>query len=167
MIKMELLIIRHAIAFERNSKRWPDDTKRPLTPDGMLRARKAAAGLKRIVECPRRVLTSPLLRAKQTASILTEFASWPKAVECPALAPGESPEAVFEALRASPDKRLAVVGHQPALGRLIAACVPGAKPEGFELKKMGVAFIFFNDTPRVGHAILHWLVQPRMLRAIR
>jgi phosphohistidine phosphatase len=164
---MDLLIVRHAIAFERNPKRWPNDGERPLSPDGMLRARKAAAGLKRITERPVRLLTSPLLRAKQTAAILTEFAGWPKAVECAELSPGQSPEGLLEVLRGSQDKRIAVVGHQPGLGRLLAACLPGGvRPEAFELKKMGVAFLSFAATPRAGHAVLHWLLPPRVLRSI-
>ena len=76
---MDLLIVRHAIAFERDSRRWRDDGERPLSPEGMVRARKAAAGLKNIAERPQCVLSSPLVRARQTAAILTEFAGWPKA----------------------------------------------------------------------------------------
>src|SRR5580698_4658247 len=69
---MDLLIVRHAIAFERNPRRWRDDGERPLSPEGMVRARKAAAGLRQITERPQCVLTSPLMRARQTATILTE-----------------------------------------------------------------------------------------------
>src|ERR1700758_583489 len=76
---MELLIVRHAIACERDAQRWPDDTERPLSPRGVLRARQAARGVKRLVPRPARVLTSPSLRAQQTAAILTEFARWPPA----------------------------------------------------------------------------------------
>ena len=64
---MELLIVRHAIAFPRDAGRWPDDTGRPLTVEGVKRARRAAAGLKRIVKRPTLVLTSPLVRARETA----------------------------------------------------------------------------------------------------
>src|SRR5271168_1279325 len=78
---MELLIIRHAIAFERNRRRWRDDGTRPLTPAGMRRSQKAAAGLKELGRAPDRLLTSPLVRARQTAQILTELAGWPPAEE--------------------------------------------------------------------------------------
>src|SRR6202049_2164116 len=57
---MELLIVRHAIAFERSATRWAADDERPLSPQGVERARQAAAGLKRGAERPARVLTSPL-----------------------------------------------------------------------------------------------------------
>ena len=169
---MDLLIVRHAIAFDRNSRRWRDDGERPLSPEGMVRARKAAAGLKHIAERPQCVLSSPLVRAKQTATILTEFAGWPKATECAALAPDVSPEDVFVALAAQKEKIVAVVGHQPALGRLLAASLPaqvlgGINPEAFELKKMGVALVSFSGTPKIGGGILNWFVPPRILRATK
>ncbi|MDB6088190.1 MAG: Phosphohistidine phosphatase SixA [Gammaproteobacteria bacterium] len=167
---MDLLIVRHAIAFDRNPKRWRNDSDRPLSPEGMVRARKAATGLKRIAERPACVLSSPLLRAKQTATILTEYAGWPKAVECVELSPDESPEVMFRVLAARQEKVIAVVGHQPGLGRLIGSSLParfpgGVSPEAFELKKMGVAFLSFSGTPRAGGGTLHWLVPPRILRA--
>jgi phosphohistidine phosphatase len=169
---MDLLIVRHAIAFDRNSRRWRDDGERPLSPEGMARARKAAAGLKHIAERPQCLLSSPLMRAKQTATILTEFAGWPKATECAALAPDESPDEVFAALAAQKEKIVAIVGHQPALGRLLAASLPaqvlgGVNPEAFELKKMGVALVSFNGTPKAGSGVLNWFVPPRILRATK
>ena len=167
---MDLLIVRHAIAFERNARRWRDDGDRPLSPEGMVRARKAAAGLKQVAERPQCVLSSPLVRAKQTAAILTEFAGWPKATECPALVPDEPPDEVFAALAAQREKIVAVVGHQPGLGRLLAACLPaqvrgGVNPEAFELKKMGAVLVSFSGTPRAGGGVLNWFVPPRILRA--
>src|ERR1700756_3321638 len=108
---MQLLVVRHAIAFDPSPARWPDDAERPLTPAGLARARKAALGLKRIVEPPARVLVSPLTRAQQTASILTRFAGWPEATTCGQLVPGASPEAVLALLRRSRTGCVAVVGH--------------------------------------------------------
>src|SRR5713101_1215920 len=83
---MELLIIRHAIAFERDRHRWRDDGARPLSPASIRRARKAAAGMKEFSKAPDRVLTSPLVRARQTAQILADVAGWPQAEEARALA---------------------------------------------------------------------------------
>ena len=167
---MDLLIVRHAIAFDRNPRRWRDDGDRPLSPEGMVRARKAAAGLKQITERPQCVLVSSLMRAKQTATILTEFAGWPKSTDCAALSPDESPEEILSILATQKEKIVAVVGHQPGLGRLLAACLPaqvrgGVNPEAFELKKMGAALISFPKTARAGTGALQWLVPPRILRA--
>jgi phosphohistidine phosphatase len=165
---MELLIVRHAIAFERNPRRWPDDGDRPLSPRGVERARKAAAGLKRTAPRPLRVLVSPLVRARQTAGILSEFAGWPAAAECAELTPGTPPEALLAALRVLGGKRIAVVGHEPQLGRLVAASLAGnAASQAIALRKMGAALLVFQGAPRAGEARLAWLAPPKMLRAAR
>ncbi|MGH8276216.1 MAG: SixA phosphatase family protein, partial [Steroidobacteraceae bacterium] len=124
--------------------------------------------IKRVAPRPVRVLVSPVLRARQTAAILTEFGGWPRAAECAALAPGSSPEALFAALRRLPDPCIAVVGHEPGLGRVLAAslCGTGRAP-AFGLKKMGAARLSFQGGACAGEARLAWLVPPGMLRAAR
>lgn len=166
---MQLLILRHAIAFPRDSKRWPDDGQRPLTMEGVKRARRAAAGLKSVVRRPSLVLTSPLVRARDTAAIFAQAARWPKAVECDALAPTGSLEGVLEALRRQGAKAecVAVVGHQPHLGRLLALCLRGEpRPEAFELKKSAVVCLQFEGPPRAGQGALTALLPPRILREL-
>jgi phosphohistidine phosphatase len=166
---MELLLLRHAIDFPRDPKRWSDDRERALTPDGAKRARRAAAGLKRIAPRPTLVLSSPLVRARDTAAIFTQAARWPKAVECEALSPAGSLEAVLEALRSLGGKAAcaAVVGHQPHLGRLLALCLRGsARAEAFELKKSAVACVRFEGPPQPGQGVLTALLPPRALREI-
>jgi phosphohistidine phosphatase len=165
---MEVLIVRHAIAFERDHHRWRDDGARPLSPAGIRRARKAAAGLKAFSKTPDRLLTSPLVRAKQTAQILTDAAGWPQPEEAPELSPGESALAVLTLLGKDRSKLVAVVGHQPGLGHLLPACLlgdGGALP--IEMKKNAVACVSFEGSPRAGCAALEWLATPRMLRGFR
>jgi phosphohistidine phosphatase len=165
---MELLVVRHAIAFEADARGWPDDAERPLSPRGVARARKAAAGLKQLVRAPGRVLVSPLVRARQTAAILTEAAGWPKATHCAELAPGGSPEALLATLKRMPEKQIAVVGHEPGLGRLLALSLPGpASARGFRFRKMGAALLTFQGAARAGGARLEWLVPAKILRAAR
>lgn len=166
---MELFILRHAIAFPRDAKRWPDDTERPLTMEGVKRARRAAAGLKRIATRPTLVLTSPLVRARDTAAIFAQAASWPRAEESDTLTPGAPPETVLELLRRRGTKAdcIAVVGHQPHLGRLLALCLGGdARSEAFELKKSAVVCVRFAGTPRARQGMLSALFPPRALRRI-
>jgi phosphohistidine phosphatase len=165
---MDLLIVRHAIAFERDRHRWRDDGARPLSPAGIRRARRAATGLEEFSKAPDRLLTSPLVRARQTAQILTEVAGWPQAEEAPGLSPGEPVLAVLSLLGKDRSKRVAIVGHQPGLGALLAACLlgdGGALP--IEMKKLAVACLSFEGSPRPGHAALKWLATPRMLRGFR
>lgn len=166
---MDLLIVRHAIAFPRNAKRWPDDAERPLTAAGIRRARRAAAGLKRILKRPDVVLTSPLVRARDTAKIFSQTARWPEAVECEALAPQGQLDEVLEAVRRQGAKAecVAVVGHQPHLGRLLAHCLRGnARAEAFELKKSAVVCLQFEGSPAGGRAMLTSLLPPRALRRL-
>jgi phosphohistidine phosphatase len=165
---MDLLIVRHAIAYDRDPHRWREDAERPLSPAGIRRARKAAAGLKELTSRPQRLLTSPLVRAKQTAQILTDIAGWPEAEEIPELSPGEPALGVLTLLGPERSKLVAVVGHQPGLGQLLGACLLGGGGSlPIEMKKNAVACVSFNGRPRAGHAALKWLATPRMLRALR
>jgi phosphohistidine phosphatase len=165
---MELLIIRHAIALERDRHRWRDDAARPLSPAGMRRARKAAAGLKEFIKAPDLLLTSSLVRARQTAQILTKVAGWPAPTEAPELAPGEHPAAVLALLGKVGGKRVAIVGHQPELGALLTTCLLGdGEMLPIEMKKNAIACVSFEGKARAGHAALKWLATPRMLRGFR
>lgn len=162
----DIVLIRHAIALPRDSKRWRDDRERPLDPQALPRARKTARGLKRLADPPGRVLTSPLLRTRQTAQLLTQQAGWPAAVECPQLAPGEAPRAVLALLRAEQEASLiALVGHEPGLGELISFALLGqVKPGAFQMKRFAAARVSFPQAPRAGQGQLLWLVAPRLLR---
>jgi len=165
---MELLIVRHAVASERSAQRWPDDAIRPLSARGLARARRAAAGLRRIMPRPASVLTSPLERARQTAALLAQLAAWPRAAACALLRPGASPEALLALLARQRAPTVAVVGHQPHLGRLLATCLAGSPSgRGFRLRKMGVALVSFRAAVRPGQGELVALLPPRLLRAAR
>lgn len=165
---MDLLIVRHAIAYDRDPHRWRDDAERPLSPAGIRRARRAAIGLKQLSGRPQRLLTSPLVRARQTAQILTEIAGWPEADEAQELAPGEPALSLLALLARDRSRLTAVVGHQPGLGHLLGACLlGGGESLPIEMKKNAVACVSFDGKPRAGHAALRWLATPRMLRALR
>jgi len=165
---MELLIVRHAIAFERDRQRWRDDAARPLSPVGIRQSRKAAAGMKEFSKAPDRLLTSPLVRARQTAQILTDVAGWPQAEEVHELSPGQSALAVLTLLGKNRSKRVAVVGHQPDLAALLTACLLGEDGAlAVDMKKNAVACVSFEGSARAGHAVLKWLATPRMLRGLR
>jgi phosphohistidine phosphatase len=165
---MEVLIVRHAIACERNPKRWPDDADRPLSPQGVVRARQAAAGIKRLVPHPLHVLSSPFLRARQTAAILTKFAGWPRAVDCRQLMPDTGVETLLSVLAGMQAPRIALVGHEPELGQLLEKCLSGdAGGAAFKLRKMGLARLAFHGRVRPGRGQLVCLLPPKALRAAR
>jgi len=165
---MELLLIRHAIAEVRDARRWPDDRERPLSRAGQQRATRAARGLRRLRVKPLLLLSSPLKRASQSAAILALVAHWPRATVCDALAPGHSPQKLLEYLATLKSARLALIGHEPDLSRLLELCLgePGAALR-MEFKKLSVVGLRFARRPAAGGAQLLWLLPPRMLRALR
>ena len=112
-------------------------------------------------------MTSPLVRARQTAQILTDIAGWPQAAEASELLPGEPAPAVLALLGKHHDRRVAVVGHQPGLGDLLALCLLGSgKTLPVEIKKNAILCVSFQGSPRAGHGVLEWLATPRMLRGL-
>jgi phosphohistidine phosphatase len=165
---MKLLIVRHAIAEERNAQRWPGDTQRPLSVEGLTRARQAAQGLKRIAPRPVRALASPLMRTQQTAAILSQFAGWPAALRCELLEPGASVQALLKLLAGRGEHCIGLVGHEPDLGRLLALCLRGSSGSAaIQLRKMGAALVSFHGRARAGEGTLEWLLSPKILRAAR
>jgi phosphohistidine phosphatase len=158
-----LYLVRHGIAADRGDE-WPDDTKRPLTPKGMTRMRQIGRALRRLEIVVDVVLTSPLVRAKQTAEILVEgLKPTPMLVVVPALAPGTSPAHTAEALAEfRKARRLALVGHEPGIGELAAWLVGATTPVPF--KKGGICRIDVASFPPSGSGQLIWLATPAMLR---
>jgi len=162
----ELYLVRHAVAEERGDK-WPDDAKRPLTADGIARMRKAARGLDRLGVTFDVILSSPLVRAKQTADILaSELDSHPSIVNSEALAPSGGYAALVVDLEKQTKKtRIALVGHEPAIGELAARLIGSRHP--IELKKGAVCRIDVDQIPPSGPGNLRWLAPPKFLRAAR
>jgi len=160
-----LYLVRHAIAAERGPK-WPDDTKRPLTHKGAARMRQVVRGLRALGVEIDLVLTSPLVRARQTADLLVEGLGTAPAFEVvPALAPEEPPSAVAAAVgRHATATRVALVGHEPALG-LLGAWLIGAR-EPLVFKKGGVCRIDVPTLPPGRNGQLVWFATPKMLRAL-
>lgn len=164
----ELIFVRHAIAFERNHRRWPDDGLRPLTPAGRQKFHRAAAGLAKWLPKVDRVLTSPLVRASQTAEILRAAARWPKAAEAPELAPGAGLSSALAMLRKQKARRFAIVGHEPDLSALLTACIaPAGTRVAIAFRKGGVACVQFSGEVRAGAGTLVAFVPPRALRRMR
>ena len=158
---MILYVVRHAIAEDRDPERWPDDAKRPLTPDGEERFREAARGLRRIAPSVDLVLSSPYVRAWWTAQILHAEAGWPAPETCDALAAERSPADALAAIPAGEDGRMvAVVGHEPQLSGLVSLVLTGdADAVSLDFKKGGVV--------RLDGSTLRWIATPKLLRALR
>ena len=162
----ELYFIRHGLAEERGDA-WPDDSKRPLTDEGMSRIRKAARALARIGVTIEVVLTSPLVRARQTAEQLAAgLDPRPSMVNVDSLAPDGSYAAVIADLEKHARKtRIALVGHEPMIGELAARLI-GSR-HAIEFKKGAVCCIDLETVPPAGPGALRWLLTPKILRALK
>ena len=163
---MRLVLFRHGPAGQRDSARWPDDGKRPLTAKGILKTRAACRGLAKLEKGISLVLTSPLIRAAQTAQILREtLGDKARLVTLEDLAPGGSNRAVIAHLAELPATRtLALVGHEPGLGKMVALLALGSGTTGeIRLRKAGAATLRFDGPARAGGGDLVWLLPRRLL----
>lgn len=165
---MKVFLVRHAIAHERNRTRWPDDAKRPLTPAGKQKFRKAARGLVKWLPKSAGLLTSPYVRAAETAEILAAARGGAEPVECAQLAADRPVSDGFELLRSRKEKAVVLVGHEPYLSGFLSAALAGKEARiKVEFKKGGVACIEFAARVEPGRATLRWMLPPRILRALR
>ena len=163
---MYLYLVRHAVAHGRDPERWPDDSRRPLTPEGEEDFRGAARGLAHVAPEADALLGSPYERAWRTAEILAEQTGWPAPKEFPALEPDIPPHKVVLALETYAGAgSVALVGHRPGLHELAVYLLTGdAEGADMKIKKGGVVCIEFEGGPRPGAGKLRWLFTPKVLR---
>jgi phosphohistidine phosphatase len=159
---MDLYIIRHADAQPLGEQGIRDDADRPLTVAGQAQCGSLAAALKRQKINLERLVTSPLLRARQTAEgLLKELeAPQPELHTCDHLAPGGKRRKLTRFLRGLSAQSVAVVGHMPDLNFYVGWLI-GSKKAQVDLAKAGVACIHFEDEPRKGTGVLTWLITPQ------
>jgi phosphohistidine phosphatase len=138
-----------------------EDEERPLTPAGVEQCGPLAAALLRRGVNLDHVVSSPLLRAKQTAEEMLKH--WPAPAPalslCKDLAPGGKPRKTTRFLRALDGSAVAVVGHMPDLAAY-AAWLIGSKKAQVELAKSGLARVRFEARPGKGEGVLVWVVTP-------
>lgn len=165
MPALELYLIRHGIAAERGEE-YPDDSKRPLTSSGIARLRKEAKALDALGIGFDHIITSPLVRTRQSADVFAEtLKSKPSVSTSDALAPAGTPAGVIQEIGKHVRKgRIAVVGHEPNIGELAARLIGARIP--VEFKKGAICRIDFETFPPKGSGQLRWFVTPKMLRNI-
>ena len=165
---MELLIVRHAIAVEHGDPAYKRDEDRPLTPEGMHKFRRAARGLKEFAARPDRIVSSPFIRARQTAEILRDVVAPGAKIEfCEDLVPSGDFARVLAFAKGLGVERVALVGHEPHLSGFTSYLLVGDKSRADVVyKKGGAALVSFSNSPGAGHGTLEWLIQPGALRDI-
>jgi phosphohistidine phosphatase len=165
MATLELYLIRHGLAADRGDE-YPDDSKRPLTSEGIASLRKEAKALDALDIGFDHIITSPLVRARQTADVFAEhLKTKPSLSNSDALTPAGSAASVIQEIGKHARKgRIALVGHEPNMGEL-AARLLGARG-GVAFKKGAICRIDFEVLPPKGLGLLRWFVTPRMLRKL-
>ena len=157
--------IRHGIAADRED--YVTDTERPLTEIGDRKTHKIAQKLKQLGLNFNLILTSPLVRANQTAKILQTNKLSSKVKEFPSLAPGGDINLWLRWLETLPPKNnreLALVGHQPDLGNWAEILIWGEAREVLILKKAGVIGISLPSVGLpVGNSQMFWLTPPKFM----
>lgn len=162
---MRLLVFRHGIAEEHAAD--GTDASRVLTSEGVERTRAAARGLHRIADPLDVVLTSPKLRALQTAN--EAGAAFTCAVEVLEALSDGPPDETLRALAARSERAVMIVGHEPMLSELVEQVCTGDRRLGFvDLRKAGCACldVVLQSNGDVTSATLLWLATPKMLRAL-
>ena len=164
---MDVYLVRHAIGETRDSTQWPDDSKRPLTPEGEARFGKAARGLRRIAPHVDVVLASPYVRAWQTAEILEREAGWPAPERAAELEASRATADALDLLRRRASGSVALVGHEPNMSSLASLLLAGDEHTvAIELKKGAVVLLTLSPEVRPGSALLRWIATPKILRGL-
>lgn len=154
---MDLILLRHGKAEDSNPG---GDSARELVEKGRQQARRAAKLLKHANLLPEIVLTSPLVRARQTADEFCETSGVPGALVQGWLACGMDPETALRELVGFQEfERVAIVGHEPDFSGFIE-CLLGISGGAVRMKKGGLACLKVNPPAR--HGLLKYLIPPKL-----
>ncbi len=160
---MFIYIARHAWAGERGDSRWPDDSLRELTPEGIERYTKVVKALADRGFEPQRIATSPYMRCRQTADVIAEHAGGhPTIDELEALKPGSELEPLLEWSREQGDADTCWVGHSPDV-EWLAAALMGDGSGRVRFAKGAVAAFSFESGINAGAGELYWLATAKSL----
>ena len=164
---MKLLLLRHGIAVDHGTPGYERDGERPLTPEGRRKTRAIARALAKLEVAPEVILTSPLVRAHQTAEIVAGTMRIKKRLLlCRPLACGGDAKQVVAEInrRHTQTDCVMLVGHEPDLSLLASLLLTGsAEGATIELKKGGVCLLEVAKLRAGKCATLLWLAPPKLL----
>jgi phosphohistidine phosphatase len=162
----ELYILRHGIAQPRKEGR--PDAGRTLTREGRAKLSLVLGRARQAKVAPSVILTSPFVRAVQTAEMAAEALA-PKAriIHTDALIPGSSPSAVYDEIRKYQTKGpVLIAGHEPLLGETLSF-LAGVDHGIVDLKKGALACLDLDSKQKAPRAVLLWLMTPKICRNSR
>jgi phosphohistidine phosphatase len=159
---MELYLIRHADALALGERGITEDAERPLSEKGENQAHQVGTTLHKRGIAFDKLVTSPLVRARQTTDLILQ--TWngqppPEVHVCEDLAPDAKPRKLAKFLRQLGGEHIALIGHLPHIAHW-AGWLLGSKKAQIEFAKAGMALITCGDGPRKGTGVMQWLVTP-------
>lgn len=162
---MNLFLMRHGVAVEPGTAGYGNDADRPLTPKGRRKLRRAAETMKALDLSFDLILSSPLLRARQTAVILAKALDAKDRLELSAsLAPGAPARTILECLHRLPmPEDVLLVGHEPGLSQLISLLLAGNSDLPVLMKKGGLCKLSAPSLKPGRRATLEWLLTPKQM----
>jgi phosphohistidine phosphatase len=167
---MNLYFLRHGIAVEGDEFDYANDAARRLTPKGRKQLHTIAAAMRAMDLRFDKILSSPLVRAQQTAEIIAAELKLELRMEfTDELKPGASAKKLIHQineLKPGPENIL-LVGHEPDFSELISLLVTGHAGGGFALKKSGLAKLEIEKLRAGKCAILAWLLTPGQMKLMR
>ena len=159
---MEIWLLRHAVAEDRAES--GHDADRALTEEGQKRAREVARGLAELEPGIDLVLTSPYVRARQTAEPVVKVLRLSgKLRETQALEPSSDPQEILDEVRGEKAKAILLVGHEPHLGALLGRLVSGRPGLEIPMRKAAVARLIWDGS---GAATLKALLPAKVLARV-
>jgi phosphohistidine phosphatase len=161
---MIIYFLRHANAGEKRADSVKDE-KRPLDKDGVVQCRYVGALLSALDVQVDQIITSPLKRAMQTASLVGNDIDFASKLQ---VSDSLRPSATFEQFRqlihaCAKHEAIMVVGHNPSLTEFVSQIVTnGGSKKSIELKKGGIARVDYSPK----RSVLNWMVTPKLARAL-
>lgn len=165
---MQIYLIRHSNAVNPGTPGYEEDSARPLTEKGREKMDMIASALQGLGLKPDLIVSSPYVRARETAEIVAKVLKYKKDLAfCEALVPmGDADEVIGEINEKYHVDELILVGHEPSMSTLIGTLTAGNPDLAITLKKGGVCCLSADD-PRTGRtATLEWLLTPRLLSGL-
>lgn len=161
---MELCIIRHGLA-GTNLEDEAQDYQRPLTKKGKEKLKGIAKGLKDMKIYFNAILTSPLLRALESAEIIHAYCGATEEVMiCDLLQPGSSYSKLSKLLNELHEyEKIAIIGHEPFLSGFACYCLSNSKNPFINLKKGGALMLETDKAIKPGQCTLSWLMEPKQM----
>ena len=163
---MLVYLIRHGIAIDREEPDCPPDAERALTKKGIARVRIVMKGILQLGAKPDLILSSPLVRAWQTAELAAKALHYPKDKirRSEALLPEAEPAELMKELARTKAEQVLCTGHAPHMDEFISQAT-GNRRSFTALKKAGVACLEFEEfSPGAG--VLTALYPPRVFRLL-